>query len=109
MSDFMWAWSIMFAVGGVSSVVALVWFFGRNKAQEVPNKPIENIEVTEGLVGCWHYHLSKSGSRGTPLCGKEMTMPTNLPITLWGTVTHLHETYCKDCWAIHKGQQKKGE
>jgi len=55
-----------------------------------------NIIITEGVEGFWYYHLSKPETFNRSLCGKRV-MITNLPLSSWGTVTHLNEKYCKDC------------
>lgn len=57
---------------------------------------MNNLIVTEGVEGYWHYHLSHEQTFTKSLCGKQ-TMPTHLSLKQWGIVTHLRERYCKDC------------
>lgn len=72
---------------------------------------MKNIKIVEGVEGRWNYHLSLSGLNGQPtLCNKKNVMSTNLPLSAWGAITHLHESYCKECEIIHKtGEMKEKE
>ena len=56
--------------------------------------------VTEGIEGTWHYHVSKIDSIRKSLCGKSV-MPTSLSINSWGTITHLNEKYCRECFETY--------
>ena len=56
---------------------------------------MSGLRVVEGSSGTWFYHLA-TGSDFTSLCGKQ-TMACALPMSAWGTVTHLKERYCKEC------------
>lgn len=70
------------------------------------------IEVVEGIHGTWHYHLRDTDSNDrekynkfmASLCGRDV-MRCNLPIKAWGTVTHLKERYCEQCWKIYQSQE----
>jgi ferredoxin len=56
------------------------------------------LHIVEGVAGMWHYHLSETGQNWQPtLCGNNRVMRTSLPLSKWGTVGHLKETYCKEC------------
>ena len=73
--------------------------------RESVKKP--EIVVTEGIEGRWYYHLSDADYYRKALCGKP-AMPTSLSIELWGTITHLKERYCEECFRIHQEILKKG-
>lgn len=54
------------------------------------------LNVTEGIAGMWHYHLSFPGPGHTSLCGKR-TMRTSISLSNWGVSGHLRETWCAEC------------
>ncbi len=57
----------------------------------------EDLIVTEGISGVYHYHLSHASRFTRGLCGRQ-TMRTGLSLLQWGGRSdHLHETYCKKC------------
>ena len=56
------------------------------------------LEIVEGTAGTWHYHLRRAPSRAT-VCGNERVMSTQLPLTAWGTKSHLNERWCESCSA----------
>lgn len=58
------------------------------------------IQVTEGINGYYHYHLSEEG-KYTSLCGVQ-TMRCSLKIDAWGVKTHLNERYCEKCWDLNQ-------
>lgn len=64
------------------------------------DKAEDDIVITEGVEGYWHYHLSHKDNTKKSLCDCH-TMHTSLPLNSWGTITHLHERYCKRCWEIY--------
>jgi hypothetical protein len=51
--------------------------------------------VKEGIRGTYHYHLS-SPEKYTALCGV-VVMQTEIPLSAWGTKTHLNERWCEKC------------
>ena len=57
------------------------------------------MKIVEGVMGNWHYHLSKTGENGKPaLCGEKRVMLTHLPLSSWGTPGgHIPASYCKEC------------
>lgn len=56
------------------------------------------LKVVEGVEGYWHYHLSETGISGRPaLCGNKRVMHTEIPLSTWGTKSHLNEKYCSEC------------
>ena len=62
----------------------------------------KNISIHEGVVGYYFYHIAIDDK---PLCGvakfvdyrNQHTMQTTIPLSAWGTITHLQERYCKRC------------
>lgn len=55
------------------------------------------LEIAEGISGVWYYHLrdtEKSQSSG--LCGRTV-MQTAIPLSSWGTRSHLNEGWCSIC------------
>ena len=66
---------------------------------EIPSIGFEiPLKIVEGAASVWHYHLSETGKSGDPaLCGEKKVMATSIPLSSWGQVSHLHESYCKDC------------
>ncbi len=55
--------------------------------------------ITEGVAGYYHYHLSREDSFTKALCGRDV-MKTEIPLSSWGVVTHLNETWCEQCAAL---------
>jgi hypothetical protein len=55
-----------------------------------------DLVIVEGRAGVWSYHLARAADEATALCGRP-TMPTLLPMSSWGDVTHLKERYCRAC------------
>lgn len=69
----------------------------------------DRFVVTEGVLGYWHYHISKASNETEALCGA-LTMATLMPLDLWGTEsTHfpIKEKYCKQCEEAY--EKTKGE
>jgi len=57
------------------------------------------LSVAEGIHGTWYYHLwvqPKNSSGGKALCGAQV-MVTSIPMSAWGTRTHLNERWCSLC------------
>jgi len=68
-------------------------------AQEINVAIAEKYTVSEGIGGSFHYHLSNAGNPGESICGKQ-TFFTLIPVSAWGTVTHLRERYCAKCMEL---------
>lgn len=58
--------------------------------------------LVEGISGTWFYHLSDNGK--TALCGAQ-AMPTGVPESGWGEVTHMKERYCKVCARLRENPE----
>ena len=60
----------------------------------------KNLQVTEGVSGLWHYHLSEPGRISRGLCEKA-TMYTAIPLAQWAKPFGEHfpkkPTWCADC------------
>jgi len=57
------------------------------------------LRVLEGIHGTWHYHLGPKELRvPTSLCG-DVVMTTSMPVSAWGTKTHINERWCSRCAA----------
>jgi len=69
----------------------------RKKVKEVPYK--KEYRIRESIHGNFYYHISLDNK---PLCGKDITLYTGIPISFWGKQTHLGETYCEECDKIYK-------
>jgi hypothetical protein len=56
------------------------------------------FRVVEGISGHWHYHLAPWTTAGIPtaLCSARV-MATSIPVSAWGTQTHLGEKWCANC------------
>ena len=57
------------------------------------------VQITEGIEGSWHYHLSIPGTLSVSLCGAR-TMSCNLNKETWGFVGHLNERFCEECLRV---------
>jgi len=69
----------------------------------------DKYQVTEGISGYWHYHLSPKSNLSRVLCGAR-TMHCYLPFDRWGFVGHLNEKYCDECLKIAESKLiEKGE
>jgi hypothetical protein len=76
--------------------VGLLFCFGMIFYQLFSMHKEDVFEMTEGVSGLHHYHISKTNKRTIALCGAP-TMPTNCNMDTWGYSGHLGETYCKIC------------
>lgn len=56
---------------------------------------LNDLVVKEGVEGTYHYHLAQP-HRYVSLCGRRV-MHTGIPVSAWGTKTHLNEKWCPDC------------
>lgn len=69
-----------------------------------------DLEITEGLSGLWHYHLSDSGSLHRGLCGAP-TMRTAMRLSSWKVQFGEHfvkrPTWCAKCDAM-KEEKRHG-
>lgn len=52
--------------------------------------------VVEGIAGVWSYHRAADELGHRSLCGR-LTMPTKIPLSIWGHVGHLPERWCDEC------------
>jgi hypothetical protein len=69
-------------------------------------KVFNGHEITEGIEGMWHYHISDRNIT-ISLCGKQ-TMRTNIPFESWGSTGHLKERYCQKCYDRFKKSLTSG-
>lgn len=59
-------------------------------------------QVTEGIHGYWHYHLSPVGKHTSGLCGAQ-TMTTSIPLSQFGVGraappgAGISGKWCKEC------------
>jgi len=53
------------------------------------------LKVAEGIHGTFYYHLQRPFVQ-FGLCG-DRVMGTNIPISAWGTKTHVNERWCSRC------------
>ena len=60
---------------------------------------MNDYKIRESIHGNFYYHIALDDN---PLCSEEYTMITSIPIKAWGTVSHLHERYCKKCDKLFK-------
>lgn len=51
--------------------------------------------VAEGIHGTWYYHLRRPDDH-FGLCG-DRVMYTSIPVSAWGTRTHIKERWCSRC------------
>lgn len=56
------------------------------------------LSIAESIHGTWYYHL-RSGSDHRSLCGGHV-MHTAVPLSAWGTTSHLNERWCSQCAAL---------
>jgi hypothetical protein len=56
------------------------------------------LVVDEGVESTFVYHLKREGEY-VSLCGHKLP-GKNLPLSIWGVQTHLHERYCSGCLKI---------
>jgi hypothetical protein len=61
---------------------------------------VTDLEISEGISGVWHYHLSPKGKATRGLCGAR-TMHTSIPLTGWKEPFGEHfpkrPTWCEEC------------
>lgn len=63
--------------------------------------PLKNVPVVkEGIEGYYRYHLALPDHH-TALCGR-LVMHTGIPLSAWGTKTHLNEKWCEKCKEEHE-------
>ncbi len=59
----------------------------------------KHLIITEHVIGYYSYHLSSSDKKTVALCGKDSMMQTEIPLSAWGTKSHLNERWCCHCVA----------
>jgi hypothetical protein len=59
---------------------------------------LTKYEVAEGIYGTFYYHL-RCPSDHFGLCG-DRVMHTGIPVSAWGTETHVNERWCSRCKKI---------
>lgn len=53
--------------------------------------------ITEGIEGCWNYHISRSDNENRSLCGRRV-MNTSMTMDQWGIkADHIPESFCQEC------------
>jgi len=57
---------------------------------------MDDLIVTEGVMGYWFYHISHKDTFTKALCGVNVMM-SSLPLSEWGETGHLNERYCQKC------------
>lgn len=53
------------------------------------------LRVAEGISGNFYYHLRRPDDH-FGLCG-DRVMRTSIPVSAWGTKSHLNERWCSRC------------
>ena len=76
----------------------------KHSGAPIPTTDAERNElvVTEGSTGYWHYHLSRRASIMRGLCGAP-TLPTAIPVSAWGAKEEglpKPPKYCEKCAAL---------
>lgn len=66
-----------------------------NNALKIREDTKARLEVAEGIYGTWYYHLRQPLAY-VGLCG-DSVMHTSIPISAWGTRTHINERWCSRC------------
>jgi len=54
-----------------------------------------DLVVKEGVESTYHYHLAPE-HLWVSLCGRRV-MQTGIPVSAWGSKSHLREKWCEDC------------
>lgn len=58
--------------------------------------------MVEEAPGHFYYHIGVEHNYTKSLCEKTITMmPTEIPLDIYGMVTHLRERYCDKCKKIY--------
>lgn len=85
----------------------------KHETQSVPGEGVpvdsDDLRVTEGIHGQWHYHLARPGEF-LALCGARV-MNTAIPIASWGLSGNpeLHERWCSKCVSASRINDGSGE
>lgn len=61
----------------------------------------DQLRVAEGIFGTFYYHLRHPRAY-FGLCG-DRVMFTSIPVSAWGTKTHIEERWCSRCAKIAEG------
>jgi hypothetical protein len=62
---------------------------------EIEQRTKDRLRVAEGVLGTFYYHLRLPEDR-FGLCG-DRVMHTSIPVSAWGTRTHVPERWCSRC------------
>lgn len=62
--------------------------------------------VAEGIHGTFYYHMRRGLHEHFALCGDQV-MHTRIPLSAWGTVTHIKERWCSRCAARALGEDAR--
>jgi len=76
----------------------------------------KRLMVCESSTSMWNYHLrivkegeeKLGGGAGKSLCDKPMGWDTNIPLSAYGSVSHIDETWCKICYQIASKAEMPG-
>lgn len=80
---------------------------------QIPRTEAERNElvISEGSTGFWHYHLSRRGNPIRGLCGAA-TLPTAMPVSAWGSPGEAglpkRPNYCEKCARIAWPEAESG-
>jgi hypothetical protein len=63
------------------------------------------VVIAETATSMWNYHLRKvedgklylGGGAPPALCGRKLGWDTKIPLTAWGTKSHIPQSWCKEC------------
>lgn len=69
--------------------------------------------IAETASSTWNYHLRLveegqekfGGGAGPALCGAKLGWDTEIPLTVYGTKSHLPEKWCSKCQELAKAQK----
>lgn len=62
---------------------------------EIQQDTKAHLRVAEGIHGTFYYHLRRPDDH-FGLCG-DRVMHTSIPVSAWGSRTHLKERWCSRC------------
>ena len=72
--------------------------------------------ISETASAVWNYHLREvqdgqekyGGGAGDALCGRKLGWDTEIPLSVYGTKSHIPEHWCKKCLEIARGRNIPG-
>jgi hypothetical protein len=67
---------------------------------DITERTKARFKVAEGINGTFYYHLQHFNSH-FGLCG-DRVMHTSIPLSAWGSKTHINERWCSRCESIAK-------